>query len=212
MERLRVALSVRAPAPATPVDREWADAARRSADALAGAGHTVREANPPYSTSMMLTATGLWTAGTAADLAELPHPDRAERRVRTHAALGRRLPARRLPRSGARDRWRRAAEAFFADHDVLVTPALAQRPLPAVRWGERSWLANVLGNSRYAPFAAPWNLVGWPAMTVPAGVHSTGTPVAVQLVARPGGEGLLLSVAAQLEQLRPWQRLAPDPA
>jgi amidase len=48
-------------------------------------------------------------------------------------------------------------------------------------------------------------------MTVPAGRHSKGTPLAVQLVARPGGEALLLSVAAQLEQLRPWVRLAPDP-
>jgi amidase len=31
----------------------------------------------------------------------------------------------------------------------------------------------------------------------------------VQLVARPGGEALLLSVAAQLESVRPWPRTAP---
>jgi amidase len=31
----------------------------------------------------------------------------------------------------------------------------------------------------------------------------------VQLVARPGGEGLLISLAAQLESLRPWPRTAP---
>ena len=209
-EPLRVALSLRAPAPATPVDRQWADATRRTADALAGAGHTVREADPPYSTSMMLAATARWMTGTAEDLAALAFPDRAEARVRRHAALGRRLQSRGIPRESGRERWRRAAEGFFADHDVLLTPALAQRPLPSVRWGQRSWLANVTSNSRYAPFAAPWNLAGWPAMTVPAGVHSQGTPVAVQLVTRPGGEALLLAVAAQLEQLRPWQRLAPE--
>jgi amidase len=46
-------------------------------------------------------------------------------------------------------------------------------------------------------------------MSVPAGTDPQGQPVAVQLVARPGGEGQLLSVAAQLEQLRPWPRVAP---
>ena len=105
--------------------------------------------------------------------------------------------------------WIRAAEQYFADVDVLITPALAQVALPALVWSRRGWAANVLANSRYAPFAAPWNLAGWPAMVVPAGVHRSGLPLSVQLVARPGGEALLLSVAARLEALRPWTRTAP---
>jgi amidase len=31
----------------------------------------------------------------------------------------------------------------------------------------------------------------------------------VQLVAPPGGEATLLAVAAQIERLAPWQRIAP---
>jgi amidase len=208
---LRVALSVRAPAPLTPVDRSWADAARRTADALAGAGHSVREADPPYSTSMMLAATARWTVGTALDVDLLTEPGRIERRVARHAAVGRRLQRRGYPKEAGRRRWQEAAARFFEAHDVLVTPALARPPIEAVRWGTRGWSANLLSNSRYAPFAAPWNLAGWPAMTVPAGLHPGGTPVAVQLVAQPGGEAVLLSVAAQLEQVRPWPRTAPDP-
>jgi amidase len=47
-------------------------------------------------------------------------------------------------------------------------------------------------------------------MSVPAGVHPTaGTPMAVQLVARPGREATLLSLAATIESIRPWPRLAP---
>lgn len=210
-ERLRVALSVKSPAVGSPVDREHAAAARRTADALAGAGHRVRDSDPPYSTPMMLAATARWFAGTAMDAAAVADPALLERRIRRHAALGRALQRRGFPKEDGRARWRAAAERFFGDHDVLLTPALAQRPLPAVRWGRRGWLANVTANSRYAPFAAPWNLAGWPALTVPAGRHSAGTPLAVQLVARPGGEALLLSVAAQLERIRPWERLAPDP-
>jgi amidase len=208
--RLRVALSLRPPAPLTPVDPAWADAARRTADALAGAGHTVQEQDPPYSTPMMLAATTRWTVGTAQDADLLPDPSAVERRVARHAALGRAAQRRGHPKPAGRDRWRAAADRFLAAHDVLLTPALAQPPLKAVAWHRRSWAANVLANSRYAPFAAPWNLAGWPAMTVPAGMHPNGTPVAVQLVTRPGGEALLLQVAAQLEQVRPWQRLAPE--
>jgi amidase len=210
-EALRVAVSVRSPALGTPVDSAWSNAARRTADALAGAGHRVLETDPPYSTNLMLSATTRWMVGTALDTELLANPMWLEARVARHAALGRRLQRRGYPKEEGRARWRRAAEAFFADHDVLLTPALAQRPIAAVPWGRRSWLANVTSNSRYAPFAAPWNLAGWPAMTVPAGMHPAGTPLAVQLVARPGGEALLLSVAAQLEQLQPWTRLAPEP-
>ena len=93
--------------------------------------------------------------------------------------------------------------------DVLLTPALAQLPLPALAWHERGWAANLLANIRYAPFAAPWNLAGWPAMAVPAGRHRSGVPLSVQLVGKPGSEATLLSVAARLEQLQPWPRTAP---
>ena len=81
--------------------------------------------------------------------------------------------------------------------------------MPARAWAQLGWLANVWSNARYAPFAAPWNLAGWPAMTVPAGLDPDGLPVAVQLVAPPGGEARLLAVAAQLERARPWPRTAP---
>jgi amidase len=56
---------------------------------------------------------------------------------------------------------------------------------------------------------AAWNLAGYPAISVPAGVSETGLPLAVQLVAPPGNEELLLSLAAQLERRRPWPRFAP---
>ncbi|HLJ68650.1 MAG TPA: amidase family protein [Chloroflexota bacterium] len=52
----------------------------------------------------------------------------------------------------------------------------------------------------------PWNLVGFPAMAVPAGLSGDGLPLAVQIVGEPGTEGTLLAVAAQLEEIRPWPR------
>ncbi|HEX9108636.1 MAG TPA: hypothetical protein VF832_15435, partial [Longimicrobiales bacterium] len=62
--------------------------------------------------------------------------------------------------------------------------------------------------TRYAPFAAPWNFAGFPALALPTGaLNSARTPLAVQLAAGPGREPLLLALAVQLEQLH-WPRTA----
>jgi amidase len=207
--RVRVAVSTQAPAPFTPVDRHWAAAARQTGTLLRQAGHRVITANPPYGQRTALSEMVRWVAGTELDARLLASPSALETRTRRHAQLGRVVLRLGFPREQGRARWRAVAERFFADHDVLVTPALAQPPIEAAAWGQRGWLANILANIRYAPFAAPWNLAGWPAMVVPAGVHPDGMPLAVQLVGRPGSEPLLLGVAHQLEALRPWPRTAP---
>jgi amidase len=90
-----------------------------------------------------------------------------------------------------------------------VTPALATAPPVAGDWHNKSWPANLLSNARYAPYAAPWNLAGFPAIVVPTGVRSDGLPTAVQLVGPPGSELTLLAVAGQLEAVNPWRRHAP---
>ncbi|MGI8680495.1 MAG: amidase [Jatrophihabitans sp.] len=206
--RLRIAVSTKVPAAATPLAPHWAAAARETGDLLAGAGHAVVSADPPYGQTLILSEVARWAAGTELDAQLVSDRSRLDVRVARHAALGRAVLRAGLPREKGRARWRDRAERFFADHDVLVTPALAQPPIRALAWARRGWLANIWSNARYAPFAAPWNLAGWPAMTVPAGLDPDGLPLAVQLVARPGSESILLGVAAQLEQLRPWQQTA----
>ena len=89
-----------------------------------------------------------------------------------------------------------------------MTPTLAAPPIPAEGWSRRSMLANGKG-AYYVPFTGVWNLAGYPAAAVPAGFHANGMPLSVQLVAPDGAEALLLAVARQLEQLRPWPRHAP---
>ena len=64
--------------------------------------------------------------------------------------------------------------------------------------------------SRVYPFLLPWNHLGNPAASVPAGFTPGGAPLAVQLVGRPNDETTLISLAAQLESERPWaDRLPP---
>lgn len=206
---VRVAVSTKSPLPGTRVDQHWAAATRQTGVLLREAGHTVRQADPAYGQVAGVSEIVRWLAGTELDARTLRDRSLLAPRTRRHAAFGQAALRLGLPRARGRARWQARAEGFFAAHDVLVTPTLAQPPLPAVEWARRSWSANVWANTRYAPFAAPWNLAGWPAIAVPAGQHPDGTPLSVQLVAGPGSEALLLAVAAQLERLRPWPRTAP---
>lgn len=205
---LRVAVSWRPPVSGVSPDREHLRAVARTARLLAGAGHGIAKADPPYPANPM-PALARYFAGAAVEAEGL---DRSgmDRAVRGHLALGDVALSRGLVRDEDRERLRTAMEGFFAGYDVLLLPVLATPPIEAARWGQRPWPRTMLANTRFAPYAAMWNVIGFPAIAVPAGVHpTTGTPLAVQLVAPDGGEGLMLSVAAQLERLAPWPRTAP---
>ncbi|MGW6692470.1 amidase [Rhodococcus sp. NPDC054953] len=203
---LRIAVSVRSPLPAVRVDPHCRAAAERAAAVLGGSGHRVATAPLPYPLNP-LPLLARWTAGTAADAAGLD-ASLLQARTRGHVAAGRALAT--FVKPGQVERLDRALRGYFTGHDVVITPTLASAPIAADRWSDRSWLANLVANIRFAPFPSLWNLAGWPAASVPAGIHpATGTPLGVQIAAPPGGEGRILAVAAQLERLLPWQRVAP---
>ncbi|WP_225826578.1 amidase [Streptomyces naphthomycinicus] len=205
--RRRIAVALRSPLAGVSVSRPYTTAVRQAAGALARSGHRVLRAEPPYPLSLGVTALGHWTAGTAVDAEGLDRA-RLARRTRVHAAVGRRF-VRPVRTGDARERLRARLTPFFTEHDVLLTPALARRSPQAGPWHERGWLRNVLANTAYSPFTPPWNLTGWPAMSVPAGALPSGAPCAVQLVGRPGTESVLLELAAELERANPWRRTAP---
>ncbi|MHC3467538.1 amidase [Streptomyces sp. 7R007] len=203
----RVAVSLRSPLAGVVITGPYTSAAREAAGVLMKAGHQVRRADPPYPLSLSTTSLTHWTAGTAVDAQGLD-PRLLNRRTRVHAAIGRRFVGS-VRTSDVRDRLRRRLEPFFAEYDVLLTPALARRSPRSAEWHERGWLRNILANTAYSPLTPPWNLTGWPAMVVPFGTLPSGAPTAVQLVGRPGTEADLLDLAGQLERLRPWRRTAP---
>ena len=210
---LRIAIAPGRPSVLVKVDPEWARAVSETAQALRAEGHQVTEVTFPYDANP-LPLLMRWFAGTHSDAAGL---DLAamDRRVRTHVRLGGFVKRRGMLREAPVDRSRATVAAFFTDYDLLITPTLAQPGPKAIEWHRKSWFANIWSNIRYAPYQATWNLLGWPAASVPAGWHATAdVPLGVQLVAPPhpnaGGEALILSVALQLERLRPWRRIATE--
>ena len=65
-------------------------------------------------------------------------------------------------------------------------------------------------NLGWVPFTQLANFTGRPAMSVPLYWTTSGLPLGVQFVARLGGEGMLVRLAAQLEQARPWAGRRPS--
>ena len=113
--------------------------------------------------------------------------------VRAHVRVGDQV-RRRGTGHVTRDRESRPdghGRVLRRSHDLLLTPVLAAPPIAAARWGTRPWPRVVAANVRFAPYPAPWNMLQYPAASVPAGIHpAVGTPLAVQLVAPDGGEPL----------------------
>lgn len=56
----------------------------------------------------------------------------------------------------------------------------------------------------HAPFTCVFNAAGCPAMSVPLGQSAGGLPIGAHFGAGLGNDGLLFSLAGQLERARPW--------
>ncbi|UXY18225.1 amidase [Streptomyces cynarae] len=204
--RLRIALSLKPPFTALParLDPRVRERVLALAERLAALGHVVEEAEPRYG-QIGLAFVPRATAGLAEWVRNVPSPDLLDRRTRDAARLGRLLggaPLRVAQRAEAT--LHRRVGALFTTYDVLLAPTTAAPP-PRI-----GTLANMNGwNTDRAmiaacPYAWPWNVLGWPGISVPAGFVGDGLPVGAQLLGPANSEPLLVSLAAQLESDRRW--------
>jgi amidase len=205
---LRIGVTAKPGAVGVKVDAEVRAALDRTAGTLRDAGHQVVAADPPWRNSDAGPFLHRFFVGVAEETAPL---DRAalEPRTRAEARAGRVLRRARPVPSGPPARVLARYQAWFEDHDVLLCPTLAAPPLRVGAYEGKGLTRTILGLTGYMPFTPPFNLLGFPAASVPAGTSADGLPIGVQLAATPGGEALLLSLARQLEVLRPWPRHAP---
>jgi Asp-tRNA(Asn)/Glu-tRNA(Gln) amidotransferase A subunit family amidase len=209
--RLRIALTTEPPS-LVPVDTVCAGAARAAAALLTELGHDVVEATPPWRTDEMIEHfTRIWQVGPATvgvdDLSLLEPINR----ILAEDANSTPSPAY-VASVMALQQLARRVVAFWNDVDLVLTPTLALEPVP-IGWTwhdadgdpHRAFANQTL----FTPFTPFVNVTGQPAMSVPLHWSDAGLPVGVQLIGRPFGEAVLVRLAAQLEEARPWAQKRP---
>jgi amidase len=106
----------------------------------------------------------------------------------------------------------RSIVASFEPYDLVLTPALAQRPVPIGEihgCGSEPW-EQYRRSGFFTPYTAIINITGQPAAAVPLYHGEDGLPTAIQLVGRPAREDVLLSLIGQLEAALPWADRRPE--
>ena len=217
---LRVGITVAGPIKAD-LDPQCRRAVDDAAELLASLGHEVEEVEAPWTGQDLLrvfavvfgtpVAMGMFFG--AQVTGREPSEELVEplswtmwNGVQRRTALDYLLARTRLAAFG------RAIVRLWDDHDVVMTPALAERP---VRIGEIDACSDdpwddFRRSGRFTPYTALFNVTGQPAISVPLFHGDDGLPLGVQLAGRPADEATLLSLAAQLEAARPWAERRPE--
>jgi len=123
------------------------------------------------------------------------------------------------------DNMHRQVALFFENFHVLLSPVLAKPPLKVGLYkphflqnrliefadyfrvkGLMKSIAYKISNLMFAfhPYTPLHNVCGQPAMSVPLFWTEAGLPMGVQFASSIGDDALLLQLASQLEQVRPW--------
>jgi amidase len=212
---LRVALVLNPPLDDARVDPACERAARDAADLLSSLGHHVEEFVAPWSGidldgdftvafgpgAAQLVLEGARVAGRPAEPADVE--------PLTWALYERALGQGTIEYLAAQDRLQgfgRRMVIAFSPYDVVLTPALGQRPLPTGSvngLGADPW-DHFHRSGLFTPFTAVINVTGQPAISLPLYRGEDGLPLGVQLIGRPVREDVLVALAAQLEAALPW--------
>jgi amidase len=100
------------------------------------------------------------------------------------------------------------AEELAASYDVVLTPTVALET-PRVGWLDPMQDYDVVLDRllQWVAFTPVQNATGAPAISLPLAMTAGGLPQGMMLAAAPGREALLLELAYELEEARPWPLL-----
>jgi amidase len=217
--KLRIAFTTAAPT-GVPVHEECAKAASDAAKLCAELGHEVEETFPQLDaeaiTQPFLTVFNMGPVFSIDALMQStnarPTAENLEPLTLAMYQMARNTSASDYLLAWARlQQASRAMAQFMTDYDVIITPTLAQPPMPigAFDAAPDNPFGPLALAGAYAAFTPMCNFTGQPAMSMPLHWTPEGLPVGVQFVGRFGGEATLFRLAAQIEEAAPWRHRKP---
>lgn len=220
-ESLRIAYTTLPPVPEAVVDPACAQAVADAVELLRGLGHEVEEVDPPWRVEGLSELFGgvfsIHIALSIAFSASVAgrEPSSGEMEPLSWAIFSRvgELGAvEGLAITTQLQAFARGLISFLAPYDALLTPALAERPLPLGTLDSAADhpMEAFTRSGLFTPFTPVFNATGQPGISLPLFQGEDGLPLAIQIVGRPAEEARLLALSAQIEQAHPWhERRAP---
>jgi aspartyl-tRNA(Asn)/glutamyl-tRNA(Gln) amidotransferase subunit A len=196
-----------------PVDAEIADAVRRAAGRLLAIGHHVETGLVPFDVSIVEEAWPILSKGGLAWLSSIFSAFRLEasQLMQDLASEGNSLSA--ADYVGALNSVKhveRQLSLTFETYDLILTPSAAALPWEIDQAFPEEIAGQAVGPRGHAVFTAFVNLVGAAGINLPSGQSKSGLPIGLQLVSRPGGDGLLVGIASQCEAANLWTMTPPN--
>jgi amidase len=221
---LRIAASTLPPIPDAVVDPVCAQAVGDAAEILRSLGHQVEEVDPPWQQEGLqevfgavfstLIALSIAYSGTIAGR-EPTAEDMEPMSWAIFSMVSKMSAVDSASATAQLQGFARRLVSFLEPYDALLTPALAERPLPlgTLDTAAPEPMSTFTRSALFTPFTPVFNATGQPGISLPLFEGDDGLPLGVQIVGRPAGEASLLSLASQLEAAQPWaQRRAPEEA
>ena len=209
--RLRIGRTLRHPVGDGVVDPVCVAAYEEASTLLASLGHEVADIESPFGPDVVPYFETLWCAMATLAPVDPARLDRLRPLTRYLRGRGGALSAHDLIFAQAylqfavRQGWR-----VLSDFDAILTPTLAQPPVPVGYVEEVAPPENFERQKRFTPFAAVYNLTGQPAVSLPLHWTADGLPIGVMLAGRRADEGTLICLSAQLEAAQPWHDRHPS--
>jgi amidase len=206
---LRIAFTTTPPLIDAPVAPECVDATEDAARLLGELGHSVEEATPPWADERLFELFMTVWQVIPALYGKPPELFEPMTRALIEAAAKTSAVDYVLATANLRAIARRIV-SFWERYDLLLTPTLAQPPVPIGALEDEDPWQQFRNAGRFTPFTQIANIAGLPAVSVPLFWSDDGHPIGVQVVGRPADEATLFRVSAQLEQASPWRDRRPQ--
>jgi aspartyl-tRNA(Asn)/glutamyl-tRNA(Gln) amidotransferase subunit A len=108
-----------------------------------------------------------------------------------------------------RKQMQQAFARLFTRVDIIAGPAAPMRAGEAGTWTTRLNGEEIDLRTTGPEYTGIYNLIGVPALVLPAGFSSEDTPIGLQLAGRWFDEARVLQVAHAYEQATDWHRRRP---
>ncbi len=173
---------------------------------LESLGHEIVDLPNPFPQELEPQFNIIWSSG----IAGAPIPPEAEAMLRPNTRYWRERggAATAVELSRAMQFLETATRQVVTDlqpYDAFLTPTLALPPQP-VEWFNESGdpAEDHRRELMFTPYTALYNMSGQPAASLPLHWSADGLPIGSMLAGRPGQDGQLFSLCAQIEVAAPW--------